>query len=125
MMSNSGRTTSPDMSVYRWPISMTLSILHRMTGVALAVGLVVYVAWLMAAAGGSTDYRQFVDLMQTPLGRIALVGWSLAFFFHLCNGVRHLFWDTGRGFEMSQVNASAWTALVASVVMTLLYWWLA
>lgn len=125
MMSNSGRPTSPHMSVYRWPISMTLSILHRMTGVALAVGLVVYVAWLMAAAGGSTDYRQFVDLMQTPLGRIALVGWSLAFFFHLCNGVRHLFWDTGRGFEMSQVNASAWTALVASVVMTLLYWWLA
>jgi len=125
MMSNSERPTSPHMSVYRWPISMTLSILHRMTGVALAVGLVVYVAWLMAAAGGSNDYRQFVDLMQTPLGRIALVGWSLAFFFHLCNGVRHLFWDTGRGFEMSQVNASAWTVVVTSVVMTLLYWWLA
>ncbi len=125
MMSNSERPTSPHISVYRWPISMTLSILHRMTGVALAVGLVVYVAWLMAAAGGSNDYRQFVDLMQSPLGRIALVGWSLAFFFHLCNGVRHLFWDTGRGFEMSQVNASAWTAVVASVVMTLLYWWLA
>ncbi len=125
MMSNSERPTSPHMSVYRWPISMTLSILHRMTGVALAVGLVVYVAWLMAAAGGSNDYRQFVDLMQSPLGRIALVGWSLAFFFHLCNGVRHLFWDTGRGFEMSQVNASAWTVIVTSVVMTLLYWWLA
>ncbi|MCH7853349.1 MAG: succinate dehydrogenase, cytochrome b556 subunit [Proteobacteria bacterium] len=124
-MSNSERPTSPHMSVYRWPISMTLSILHRMTGVALAVGLVVYVAWLMAAAGGSNDYRQFVDLMQSPLGRIALVGWSLAFFFHLCNGVRHLFWDTGRGFEMSQVNASAWTVIVTSVVMTLLYWWLA
>jgi len=125
MMSNSERPTSPHISVYRWPISMTLSILHRMTGVALAVGLVVYVAWLMAAAGGSNDYRQFVDLMQSPLGRIALVGWSLAFFFHLCNGVRHLFWDTGRGFEMSQVNASAWTVIVTSVVMTLLYWWLA
>ena len=125
MMSNSERPTSPHISVYRWPISMTLSILHRMTGVALAVGLVVYVAWLMAAAGGSNDYRQFVDLMQSPLGRIALVGWSLAFFFHLCNGVRHLFWDTGRGFEMSQVNASAWTVIVTSVVMTLLCWWLA
>ena len=124
-MSNSERPTSPHISVYRCPISMTLSILHRMTGVALAVGLVVYVAWLMAAAGGSNDYRQFVDLMQSPLGRIALVGWSLAFFFHLCNGVRHLFWDTGRGFEMSQVNASAWTVIVTSVVMTLLYWWLA
>ena len=125
MMSNSGRPMSPHMSVYRWPITMTLSILHRMTGVALAVGLVVYVAWLMAAAGSNIDYREFVDLMQTPLGRIALVGWSFAFFFHLCNGVRHLFWDTGRGFEKRQVNRSAWMVVVASVVLTLLYWWLA
>jgi succinate dehydrogenase / fumarate reductase cytochrome b subunit len=64
-------------------------------------------------------------MMQTPLGRIALVGWSFAFFFHLCNGVRHLFWDTGRGFEKSQANRSAWMVVVASVVLTLLYWWLA
>lgn len=125
MMSNSGRPTSPHMSVYRWPITMTLSILHRMTGVALAVGLIAYVAWLMAAAGSNIDYRQFVDLMQTPLGRIALVGWSFAFFFHLCNGVRHLFWDSGRGFEISQANRSAWMVVVGSVVLTLLYWWLA
>lgn len=124
-MSNSGRPTSPHMSVYRWPITMTLSILHRMTGVALTVGLVVYAAWLMAAAGSSIDYQQFVDLMRTPLGRIALVGWSFAFFFHLCNGVRHLFWDTGRGFEMSQANMSAWMVVATSVVLTLLYWWLA
>jgi len=125
MMSNSGRPMSPHMSVYRWPITMTLSILHRLTGVALAVGLMVYVVWLMAAAGSSIDYQQFVDLMQTPVGRIALVGWSFAFFFHLCNGVRHLFWDTGRGFEKRQVNRSAWMVVVASVVLTLLYWWLA
>jgi len=125
MISNSGRPTSPHMSVYRWPITMTLSILHRMTGVALAVGLAVYVAWLMAAAGSSTDYQAFVGFMQTPLGRIALVGWSFAFFFHLCNGVRHLFWDTGRGFEKSQANRSAWMVVVVSVVLTLVYWWLA
>ena len=124
-MSEFGRPTSPHLSVYRWPITMTLSILHRMTGVALTVGLVIFVAWLMAVAGGNADYAKFVDLMQTPLGRIALVGWSFAFFFHLCNGIRHLFWDAGRGFEKSQANASAWIAIAASVALTLFYWWLA
>ena len=123
-MSNSGRPLSPHLSVYRWPITMTLSILHRMTGVALTAGLMVFVIWLMAAATNSAEYEQFVGWMQSPLGRIALVGWSFAFFFHLCNGIRHLFWDTGRGFEKSQANASAWAVVVSSVMLTLVYWWL-
>lgn len=123
-MNNSGRPLSPHLSVYRWPISMTLSILHRMTGVALSAGLVVYVAWLMAAAGDAAAYQQFVELMQTPFGRIAMVGWSFAFFFHLFNGIRHLFADTGRGFEKSQANNSAWAVVVCSVMLTLVYWWL-
>ena len=123
-MSNSGRPLSPHLSVYRWPITMTLSILHRVTGVALTAGLLVYVMWLMAAATDSAEYEQFVGWMQSPLGRIALVGWSFAFFFHLCNGIRHLFWDAGRGFEISQANASAWAAVVCSVMLTLFYWWL-
>ena len=124
MTNHSGRPTSPHLSVYRWPITMTLSILHRVTGVALTVGLLAYVLWLMSAAAGGADYQRFLDLAQSPLGKIALVGWTLAFFFHLSNGVRHLFWDTGRGFEKSQANASSWAVIVASVFMTLLYWWL-
>ena len=124
-MSDTGRPLSPHLSVYRWPISMTLSILHRMTGVALTLGLLVFVAWLMAAADGRANYQQFSELAQSPLGRIALVSWSFAFFFHLCNGVRHLFWDAGRGFEIHQAKSSAWMAISASVAMTLLYWWLA
>lgn len=124
MTSHSGRPISPHLSVYRWPITMTLSILHRMTGVALTVGLLVYVAWLMSAATGGEEYRHFIGLAQSPLGRIALVGWSFAFFFHLSNGVRHLFWDAGRGFEKAQANASSWMVIVASVFLTLLYWWL-
>ena len=103
---------------------MTLSILHRVTGVALTAGLLVFVAWLMAAATDKMTYQQFVDLLQTPLGRIALVGWTYAFFFHLCNGIRHLFWDAGRGFEKSQADASAWAAVMSSVMLTLVYWWL-
>jgi succinate dehydrogenase / fumarate reductase cytochrome b subunit len=105
-------------------MSMTLSILHRMTGVALTAGLVVYVAWLMAAAGDAAGYQQLVELMQTPVGRIAMVGLSFAFFFHLCNGIRHLFWDTGRGFEKKQTATSARAVVVCSVMLTLVYWWL-
>lgn len=123
-MSNSGRPLSPHLSIYRWPITMTLSILHRTTGVVLTVGLIVYAAWLMTAAGETSSYTRFADYMQTPLGRIALIAWSAAFFFHLANGIRHLFWDAGRGFEKAQANASAWFVIVATVVLTLLYWWL-
>lgn len=123
-MSNSARPLSPHLSVYRWPITMTLSILHRMTGVALAVGLLVYATWLMAAAGDAAAYASFQDIMGSIPGRAALVAWSAAFFFHLANGVRHLVWDAGRGFERAQANLSAWIVLIATVVLTVIYWWL-
>lgn len=121
-MSNIDRPLSPHLSVYRWPITMTLSILHRGTGIAMSVGLIVLAAWLFYAAAGAADYARFTELMSTWIGRLALIGWSYAFAFHLANGIRHLFWDTGRGFEMHQANASAWAVLVASVVMTAGFW---
>ena len=101
---------------------MTLSILHRATGVALSLGFVVLVAWLFDAASGEESYATFVDAMGSTTGRLMLIGWSFAFFFHLSNGVRHLFWDTGRGFEMQQANASAWFVLVAATVLTVGFW---
>ncbi len=101
---------------------MTLSILHRATGAAMAVGLLVLAAWLVSAASGSEDYDQFISLMSTLIGRLLLIGWSFAFFFHLANGVRHLVWDTGRGFEKRQANASAWFVLVTAIVATALLW---
>lgn len=121
-MSNTERPLSPHLSIYRWPVTMTLSILHRATGVAMAVGLVVLAAWLVSAASGADDYDQFITLMSTLVGRLLLIGWSFAFFFHLANGIRHLVWDTGRGFEKHQANASAWFVLVAAVVATALFW---
>ena len=124
-MSNSGRPLSPHLSIYRWPITMTLSILHRMTGVVLSLGLVALAAWLMAAAGDAAAYARITDLARSVPGRIALVGWSAAFFFHLANGVRHLVWDAGHGFEKAQANASAWFVVAATIGFTLLYWWLA
>ena len=123
-MSNAGRPLSPHLFIYRWPITMTLSILHRITGVVLSVGLIAYAGWLMAAATGATAYESVSGLLGSVLGQIALVGWSAAFFFHLANGIRHLFWDAGRGLEKAQANASAWFVIATTVVLTLVYWWL-
>jgi len=101
---------------------MTLSILHRATGVAMSVGLVVLAAWLVNAAAGSEEYQQFAAMMSTLTGRLVLIGWSFAFFFHLGNGIRHLVWDTGRGFEKHQANASAWIVLVTAIAVTAIFW---
>ena len=121
-MSNTERPLSPHLSVYRWPITMTLSILHRATGVAMSIGLIVLAAWLMSAAAGAAQYDQFAAMMSTLVGRLFLFGWSFAFFYHLANGIRHLVWDTGRGFEKRQANASAWFVLLLATGMTAAYW---
>ena len=121
-MDRAGRPLSPHLSVYRWPISMTLSILHRVTGVALSAGLVILTIWLLALSIGAATFEQVAALLGSIIGRLLLAGFSFAFFFHLCNGIRHLFWDVGKGFEMRQVNASAWSVVVASSALTLWLW---
>lgn len=124
-MSNHDRPLSPHISIYRWPITMVLSILHRITGIALSLGFVVFVAWLFDAASGPEAYAVFVNAMDTAIGKLLLIGWSFAFFFHLSNGARHLLWDTGRGLEKSQVNRSSWLVLIAAVALTAVFWWVA
>lgn len=124
-MSNSERPLSPHLSIYRWPITMTLSILHRGTGLALTAGFLVLALWLMSAAAGTVEYDGFMALVATPVGRLFLIGWSFAFFYHLANGIRHLVWDAGHGFEKSQATSSAWFVLVAATVATAVLWVLA
>jgi len=121
-MSKSDRPLSPHLSIYRWPITMTLSILHRATGVAMSLGLVVLAYWLLTVSSGSAEYASFTALMSTLVGQLLLIGWSFAFFYHFANGVRHLVWDTGHGFEKHQANASAWLVLTLSIGMTAMYW---
>lgn len=121
-MSKDERPLSPHLTIYRWPITMTLSILHRITGVALAVGLVAFVFWLEAIAYEAVSYSLFIDITESVPGQVALLGWLLSFFFHLSNGIRHLIWDTGSMFEKRQADLSAWAVLVATVVMTACYW---
>lgn len=121
-MNTSGRPLSPHLTIYRWPITMVLSIIHRITGVALSVGLVALVVWLEAIAYDFIPYDPVLTFMRSLPGRVVLFGFSFAFFFHLSNGIRHLIWDTGRLFEKRQVDTSAWIVLLASVSMTLFYW---
>lgn len=123
-MSQTQRPLSPHLSVYRWPITMVLSILHRATGIAMSVGFIVLVAWLFDAASGPGSYATFAAAMGSPVGLLLLIAWSFAFFYHLANGARHLIWDTGRGLEKAQANASAWLVLTLAVALTAVFWWL-
>lgn len=122
-MSNPERPLSPHLSIYRWPITMTVSILHRATGIALSVGFVVFCLWLFDAASGASAYGMFMSYADTWPGRVLFIGWSFAFFFHLANGIRHLVWDTGRGLEIASANASAWFVIIAATVLTVIFWW--
>ena len=124
-MSNPDRPLSPHLSIYRWPITMALSILHRITGVALSLGFVVFVAWLFDAASGPEAYAVFLSVMDSVVGKLMLIGWSFSFFYHLSNGARHLLWDTGRFLEKEQADLSGWLVLALSVVLTAVFWWVA
>lgn len=104
---------------------MVLSILHRISGIALSLGFVVFVVWLFDAASGPDAYAVFMSVMDTYVGKLCLIGWSFAFFFHLSNGARHLLWDTGRGLEKDQAHLSAWLVIVNGVALTALFWWVA
>lgn len=123
-MKDTARPLSPHLFIYRWPVTMVLSILHRASGAAMSVGLLIFVSWLTATAGGEDSYAVFAGLATSLPGRLVLIALSFAFFFHLCNGIRHLVWDAGYGFEKSQANASAWAVIAAAVGLTLIYWWL-
>ena len=124
-MNNNDRPLSPHLSIYRWPVTMVSSILHRATGVAMAAGYVVLVGWLFDAASGREVYDKFIDVVDTPIGWALLIAWSFAFFYHLSNGIRHLVWDTGRWLEKEQATASAWFVIAAAVVLTTAFWWVA
>lgn len=121
-MTTRERPLSPHLQIYRWQWTMALSITHRMTGVALTAGTLLLVWWLLAAAMGPEAYAVVERAMSHWLGRLVLFGWSWALFYHLANGIRHLFWDAGRGYELRTGYLTAWLVVVVSVVLTVLAW---
>ena len=112
------RPLSPHLGIYRWQMGNTLSILHRMTGVALALGIVALSYWLISLAGGDAAYGSAMRVLWSPVGILFLVGWTFSFLYHLLNGVRHLFWDAGYGFERTQRHLSGWIAVLGALALT-------
>ncbi len=119
------RPLSPHLQVYRPQMTSMLSILHRMTGIALAVGTIFLVWLLVATASGEDAFNVFMFVMSSPLGIAALAGWSFALFYHMCNGVRHLVWDTGRLFKIQHATTAGYIVLLTSIALTALVWYLA
>jgi succinate dehydrogenase / fumarate reductase cytochrome b subunit len=116
------RPLSPHLQVYRWQITMTLSILHRITGVGLVIGTGLLVSWLMAVASGPAGFAQAQAFFGSIIGRFLLFCWTLALFYHLCNGIRHLAWDLGYGYDLETVTRSGWFTVGATVGLTLFAW---
>lgn len=116
------RPLSPHLQIYKPQLTSILSILHRFTGVALTLGALFLVCWLYHLAEGEARYMEIHTLMISTLGRVFLIGWSFALFFHLFNGIRHLLWDIGLGYEIKEVYATGYIVVFLSVFLTVLFW---
>jgi succinate dehydrogenase / fumarate reductase, cytochrome b subunit len=121
-MADTRRPVSPHLQIYKWQVQMVTSILHRATGIVLAVGTLLIVWGMLSLAAGEDAFNQFKVCMGSPLGMLVMIGWSWAFFFHLCNGIRHLVQDAGAGYAIPQFKRSSWLSVIISIVLTLLVW---
>jgi succinate dehydrogenase / fumarate reductase cytochrome b subunit len=119
-MPSAARPLSPHLQIYKPQLTSILSILHRATGIALAAGTVALVWWVLAAAIGPAAYAQAQGFLGSWFGILLLIGWAFSLFFHLCNGLRHLVWDTVHGLDLRSTYASGWTVVVSSAVLTVI-----
>ena len=121
-METNQRPLSPHLQIYRPQWTSVLSILHRISGVLLSVGTVLMVVWLVALAQGEQAYQAMIAFMSSAPVLLALVGWTLALFYHLLNGIRHLLWDTGTMLELKPARASGWMVAILALVLTAVVW---
>ena len=121
-MSAQNRPLSPHLQVYKPQMTSVLSITHRATGVVLTLGALLLVYWLIAAAAGPEAFATAQGLIGSWIGYLFLFGWSVALFYHLCNGIRHLFWDAGLGFELPDAYRSGYAVLIGTAALTLVAW---
>ena len=124
-MTAQNRPLSPHLQIYRFLWTMALSILHRMTGVFLTVGSIFLVYWVVSVAAGPEAYATAQALAGHWLGMLLMLGWTLALYYHLFNGIRHLFWDAGRGLDLGTARLSGYLVVLAAVVFTVATWWVA
>jgi succinate dehydrogenase / fumarate reductase cytochrome b subunit len=121
-MASNNRPLSPHLQVYKPQLTTFMSITHRATGIALAVGTLMLVCWLIAAATGESAFNEVQAFLGSIIGRLLLLGWSFALFYHMCNGLRHLFWDMGNGFEIETAYMTGRIVIAASILLTIGAW---
>ncbi len=116
------RPLSPHLQIYRPQITSLLSIMNRVTGIAVSLGTLLLVWWLVAAAVGPGAFATVQGFVASPVGLFLLFGWTASLFYHFFGGIRHLAWDLGYGYDLPQTHLSGWAAVVAAVVCTVLTW---
>ena len=116
------RPLSPHLSIYRPMLSMMMSIVHRVTGAALYVGTLLIAWWVIAAASGPNPYATFEWVMGSIIGKLVLFGYTWALLHHMLGGIRHLIWDTGRGFDLASVKSISWMTIIGSLILTVAVW---
>jgi succinate dehydrogenase / fumarate reductase cytochrome b subunit len=121
-MTQGNRPLSPHLQIYRQPLTAILSITHRATGVFLSLGTLMLVCWLTSVAGGAEHYAGVQDFFGSWYMNLMWFLWSVALFYHLCNGIRHLFWDAGYGYDIPTIHASGYGVLIATAILTLSAW---
>ncbi|MGH1426641.1 MAG: succinate dehydrogenase, cytochrome b556 subunit [Arenicella sp.] len=119
------RPLSPHLSIYKPQITSILSIFHRASGVFLSIGIPLIIYWLYALSGGPAAYEVASSFFSNILVKIGLFFWTAAFYYHLCNGIRHLFWDMGKGFDLQHLRTSGIAVLVVAAILTLATWLIA
>jgi succinate dehydrogenase / fumarate reductase cytochrome b subunit len=117
------RPLSPHLQIYKPQLTSTLSIMHRATGVFIALGAFALLAWLLSVAAGEAEYEQFMACAGSVPGKLVLTAIFGSFFYHLLNGIRHLLWDIGWGLELPRVYATGWTVVALSLAGTAVVAW--
>ena len=121
-MKSADRPISPHLQVYRWQLTSVLSILHRAAGIVLSAGAILLVWWLVAAASGPDAYEGVANFLGSWIGLLLLFGWTAALFYHLCNGIRHLVWDTGQALDLKSTYLGGWLVVGGTAVLTVVTW---
>jgi succinate dehydrogenase / fumarate reductase, cytochrome b subunit len=116
------RPLSPHLTIYRWPVTMTMSILHRATGIALYAGTLLVAIWLISAATSENFFNLVNAFFGSWLGLLILFGYTWALLHHMLGGIRHLIWDTITGLEKHTASKMAWATVIGSVTLTLIIW---
>ncbi|MDC1034997.1 succinate dehydrogenase, cytochrome b556 subunit [Alphaproteobacteria bacterium] len=118
------RPLSPHLQIYKPQLTSLLSILHRATGVALSIGSVILVSWVVALSLGETAYSSYSMIINSWFGKLVLFGFTFGLFYHLSNGIRHLFWDAGYGYDLKVAYTSGTLVIISSLTLTIVTWFI-